>query len=56
MICRAPVISPTPFRTATPAGHRLRPQVSGAAGAIAVTPVRATPRPAGRIRLIAHAP
>ena len=45
--CRAPVISPAPFSTATPAGTGSRQRVSGAPGAIAVTPVRATPRPAG---------
>ena len=42
-----PVISPAPLSTATPAASGCARRVSGAAGRIAVTPVRATPRPAG---------
>src|SRR3954447_21483333 len=45
--CSDPVISPAPLSTATPAG------AGSAGGTIAVTPVRATPRPAGGGRLIA---
>ena len=46
-IWTAPVISPAPFSTATPAVSGSLKSVTGAAGTIAVTPVRATPRPVG---------
>ena len=42
-----PVISPAPLSTATPAGDRRGRRACRSAGTIAVTPVRATPRPAG---------
>ena len=46
-ICTEPVSSPAPLRTAVPAGTGSATSVAGSAGTIAVTPVRATPRPAG---------
>ena len=42
-----PIASPAPLRSAAPAGTRDRKSSPGSKGTIAVTPVRATPRPAG---------
>ena len=54
-IWRNPVSSPAPFRTAAPARARgCGTSDALAPGTIAVTPVRAIPRPVGWRRLVAH--
>src|SRR2546421_12733171 len=45
-----PVSSPAPFTTAVPAASGRLTRVSSGPGTITVTPVRATPRPAGGAR------